>query len=87
MFQAILRDKQRKEARNVSPAILFLQVPGVSADGDTSQKCDHRDGVAMATSRVVVKRSLRAPAIVESPPPQASFKGKSVRIDRYRSSS
>jgi hypothetical protein len=41
----------------------------------------------MATSRVVVKRSLRAPAIVESPPPQASFKGKSVRVDRYRSSS
>jgi hypothetical protein len=37
--------------------------------------------------RVVVKRSLRAPAIVESPPPQASFKGKSVRVDRYRSSS
>ena len=41
----------------------------------------------VATSRVVVKRSLRAPAIVESPPPQASFKGKSVRVDRYRSSS
>ena len=39
------------------------------------------------TARVVVKRSLRAPAIVESPPPQASFKGKSVRVDRYRSSS
>ena len=39
------------------------------------------------TARVVVKRSLRAPAIVESPPPQASFKGKSVRADRYRSSS
>ena len=41
----------------------------------------------VAKSRVVVKRSLRAPAIVESPPPQASFKGKSVRVDRYRSSS
>ncbi len=41
----------------------------------------------IATSRVVVKRSLRAPAIVESPPPQASFQGKSVRVDRYRSSS
>ena len=41
----------------------------------------------VATARVVVKRSLRAPAIVESPPPQASFKGKSVRVDRYRSSS
>ena len=40
-----------------------------------------------STVRVVVKRSLRAPAIVESPPPQASFKGKSVRVDRYRSSS
>jgi hypothetical protein len=38
----------------------------------------------IATSRVVVKRSLRAPAIVESPPPQASFQGKSVRVDRYR---
>jgi hypothetical protein len=38
----------------------------------------------VAKSRVVVKRSLRAPAIVESPPPQASFKGKSVRVDRYR---
>jgi len=37
----------------------------------------------VAKSRVVVKRSLRAPAIVESPPPQASFLGKSVRIDRY----
>ena len=37
----------------------------------------------VAKSRVVVKRSLRAPAIVESPPPQASFKGKSVRVDRY----
>jgi hypothetical protein len=36
-----------------------------------------------STVRVVVKRSLRAPAIVESPPPQASFKGKSVRVDRY----
>ena len=41
----------------------------------------------VAKARVVVKRSLRAPAIVESPPPQASFKGKSVRVDRYRSSS
>ncbi len=37
-----------------------------------------------ATSRVVVKRSLRAPSIVDDPTPQATFKGKSVRVDRYR---
>ena len=37
----------------------------------------------MATWRVAVKRSLRAPNIVENPAPQATFTGKSVRIDRY----
>ncbi len=43
-----------------------------------------RASLAMATWRVAVKRPLKAPKIVESPPPQATFKGKSVRIDRYR---
>lgn len=37
----------------------------------------------VATSRVAVKRSLRAPVIVDDVTPQASFSGKSVRIDRY----
>ena len=33
--------------------------------------------------RVAVKRPLKAPKIIETPPPQATFKGKSVRVDRY----
>ncbi len=42
-----------------------------------------RASLAMATWRVAVKRPLKAPKIIETPPPQATFKGKSVRVDRY----
>ena len=42
-----------------------------------------RASLAMATWRVAVKRPLKARKIIETPPPQATFKGKSVRVDRY----
>ena len=75
-----------KKAAVKKDAMLLRMLVGEGADPVQDEEL-FTLAMQVATSRVVVKRSLRAPAIVESPPPQASFKGKSVRVDRYRSSS
>lgn len=55
-------------------------------EGANIQQDEELFSLAMkvATERVVVKRSLKAPPIAESLQPEATFSGKSVRIDRYR---
>jgi len=75
-----------KKAAVKKDAMLLRMLVGEGADPVQDEEL-FTLAMQVATARVVVKRSLRAPAIVESPPPQASFKGKSVRVDRYRSSS
>ena len=71
-----------KKAAVKKEAMLLRMLVGEGADPVQDEEL-FTLAMQVATSRVVVKRSLRAPAIVESPPPQASFKGKSVRVDRY----
>ncbi len=73
-----------KKAAVKKDAMLLRMLVGEGADPVQDEEL-FTLAMQVATARVVVKRSLRAPAIVESPPPQASFKGKSVRVDRYRS--
>ena len=75
-----------KKAAVKMDAMLLRMLVGEGADPVQDEEL-FTLAMQVATARVVVKRSLRAPAIVESPPPQASFKGKSVRGDRYSSSS
>ena len=55
-------------------------------EGANIQQDEELFSLAMkvATERVVVKRSLKAPPITESLQPEATFSGKSVRVDRYR---
>jgi 16S rRNA (guanine1516-N2)-methyltransferase len=55
-------------------------------EGANIQQDEELFSLAMkvATERVVVKRSLRAPPITESLQAEATFSGKSVRVDRYR---
>ena len=72
-----------KKAAVKKDAMLLRMLVGEGADPLQDEEL-FTLSMPVAKSRVVVKRSLRAPAIVESPPPQASFKGKSVRVDRYR---
>jgi 16S rRNA (guanine1516-N2)-methyltransferase len=71
-----------KTAAVKKEAMLLRMLVGEGADPVQDEEL-FTLAMQVATARVVVKRSLRAPAIVESPPPQASFKGKSVRVDRY----
>ena len=72
-----------KKAAVKKDAMLLRMLVGEGADPVQDEEL-FTLAMQVATARVVVKRSLRAPAIVKSPPPQASFKGKSVRVDRYR---
>ena len=84
--KAAVKKAAVKKAAVKKDAMLLRMLVGEGADPLQDEEL-FTLSMQVAKSRVVVKRSLRAPAIVESPPPQASFKGKSVRIDRYRSSS
>ncbi|NCF99996.1 MAG: class I SAM-dependent methyltransferase, partial [Planctomycetia bacterium] len=84
---AILIDPMFPEGKNKAAvkkdAVLLRMLVGEGAD-TAADEALLKASLAMATWRVAVKRPLKAPKIVESPPPQATFKGKSVRIDRYR---
>ena len=84
--KAAVKKAAVKKAAVKKDAMLLRMLVGEGADPVQDEEL-FTLSMPVAKSRVVVKRSLRAPAIVESPPPQASFKGKSVRVDRYRSSS
>ena len=84
---AILIDPMFPEGKNKAAvkkdAVLLRMLVGEGAD-TAADEALLKASLAMATWRVAVKRPLKAPKIVETPPPQATFKGKSVRIDRYR---
>ena len=84
---AILIDPMFPEGKNKAAvkkdAVLLRMLVGEGARPQEDEAL-LRAALAMATWRVAVKRSLKAPKILETPPPQASFKGKSVRVDRYR---
>ena len=80
--KAAVKKAAVKKAAVKKDAMLLRMLVGEGADPVQDEEL-FTLAMEIATSRVVVKRSLRAPAIVESPPPQASFKGKSVRVDRY----
>jgi 16S rRNA (guanine1516-N2)-methyltransferase len=81
--KAAVKKAAVKKAAVKKDAMLLRMLVGEGADPLQDEEL-FTLSMQVAKSRVVVKRSLRAPAIVESPPPQASFKGKSVRVDRYR---
>ena len=83
---AILIDPMFPEGKNKAAvkkdAVLLRMLVGEGAD-PAADEALLRASLAMATWRVAVKRPLKAPKILETPPPQATFKGKSVRVDRY----
>ena len=83
---AILIDPMFPEGKNKAAvkkdAVLLRMLVGEGAD-PAADEALLRASLEMATWRVAVKRPLKAPKILETPLPQATFKGKSVRVDRY----
>ena len=83
---AILIDPMFPEGKNKAAvkkeAVLLRMLVGEGARPQEDEAL-LKAALEAARWRVAVKRPLKAPKILDTPPPQATFKGKSVRVDRY----